>query len=463
MKPEALAKGPPTDEASEKAVLGSCLLSPAAMGHIADWLQTEHFSPLQPSNGIIFQAMRDCFDAGVPTDLRMVANRLREMGVLEQVGGVAYLSDLPKYVPNPRNVVHYAKTVTDKAVLRGVIEAAHDIIRIATAEGEIEEVVLRAEERLLQATNFKTRRDFKPISDYYEQAIDQIEQQQAGMEEVTGLPSGFQYFDQLTGGLQKSDLIIIGARPGMGKTTLATCIGCNAANRSKVVGLFSLEMDGLQVAQRIIAAASGVNMLKLRTGSLRTGPYEQVDELAHVIRVGEQIKAMPLFIDDTPGIRMAQIRTRAARLRANMGRLDLIIVDYAQLIGYPTKAGENRTQALTDISKQLKEMARELQVPVIVLAQLSRETEKRQTKLPELSDLGETSAFEKDADIVGLLYRDEYYNPQDTERPGVADLIIKKHRNGPTGVLSFRFDKETTSFHDLTDKEMEDLHSLAID
>lgn len=449
---------PPVDEATEKAVLGACLVSLSAFPSVADVLTEEHFSPLHPAHRHVYKAMLACYEDGQPTDIRMVASRLSVMGQLDEVGGSAFLRSLPDFVASVKHLPNYVDVLGRVYARRRTIDAAHRIISMAGShDGTADLLYSQADALLFASASLSDGQDFRSIGELYNEVLDEVEARQGGGD-ITGLPSGFHFFDEALGGMQKSDLIVLAARPSMGKTTFATNIGCHVAEAGGIVALFSMEMKDTQVAMRVIAAASGVDMHKLRTGKLGTGMYAQHDELADVLRSEALFRTMPLFINDAANLTVAGIRAKARKLQSRMGKIDLIIIDYAQLITTNSKS-ENRSVAVGEVTRQLKALARELDVPIILLSQLSREVEKRQSKIPQLSDLRDSGSIEQDADIVLFIYRDEYYDP-DSTRIGIGDIIIAKHRNGELRTVSLRFNKTTTSFEDLTLQEVEELAAI---
>ena len=431
---------PPQNVEAEQSVLGSLLIDRDAILRIAPFLRPEDF--YRESHAQIYQAILDLFERREPADFLTLCDALERRGVLEAVGGPAYITSLINAVPTPIHVEHYAHIVELAALRRRLIDAAGQIARLAYEEDrDIDEVIDRAEAILFEVTERREKKDLVPIkrlmADYY----DRIEYLQSHRDELVGLPTGFIDLDRLLGGLHRSDLLIIAGRPGMGKTSFGLSIALNAALKHKaVVAFFTLEMSGEQLVQRMVASETGIDSRRLMVGDIHDVEWERF------VKASGDLSDTLIFIDDTPSPTPLEIRSKCRRLAAEY-ELDLVIIDYLQLMAGGVRA-ENRQQEISYISRSLKGLARELHVPVIALSQLSRAVEARQDKRPILSDLRESGSIEQDADIVMFIYRDEVYDEL-SDRRNIADIIVAKHRNGPTGQVALRFAKEQTKFMDL--------------
>lgn len=435
---------PPQNTEAEQSVLGSILLDSSALVSAMDILQPDDF--YRDAHRQIYQAILALSDRGEPVDMITLCEELNRRGSLEAVGGVAYISTLANYVPSAANIEHYARIVKEKATLRDLISAAQRITAIGyEGQDEIEKILDEAEKLIFAVGEQRTGHDFAAVKDILLDAFENIEKVYQSKGQLTGVPSGFVDLDHMTSGFQPSDLIILAARPSMGKSAFALNVALHAAVRHHVpVAIFSLEMSKEQMAQRLLCAEANVDAHRLRTG------YIEDEDWPRLTRAVGPLAEAPIFIDDTPGISVAEIRSKARRLKAERG-LGLIIIDYLQLIQGRGKS-ESRQMEISEISRSLKGLARELLVPIISLAQLSRAPEQRQDHRPMLSDLRESGSLEQDADVVMFLYRDEYYNP-DTEDKNLAELIIAKQRNGPTGVVKLVWLKQFTKFVNLEKAE----------
>ncbi len=445
MPKEEFEKLPPQSIEAEQAVLGSLLLDKKAIIRVADILNPDDF--YRDIHKIIYQVILELFEKGEPIDLMTVSNRLEEQGLLEKIGGTSYLTALVNFVPTAANAVNYAKIVQKKKILRDLIEAAHNITQISYQEiEEIELVLDQAEKNIFAISQRSLKQFFTPIKPALEEAferIDQLHKHEGGT--LRGLPTGFPDLDNYLAGLQKGDYIILAARPSLGKTTLALDIARNVAVREKVpVGIFSLEMSASQLVDRILCAQAKIDLWKLRTGKLSgKGEYNDFTRLQEAMGV---LSESPIFIDDTAGSSVLEIKTKARRLQAEHG-LGLVIVDYIQLIN-PMSQRESMVQQMTDISRALKALARELNVPLLAVSQLSRATEQRSPRIPRLADLRESGSLEQDADVVLLIYREDLDIKQ-SERKNIADIIIAKHRNGPVGQIELYFNQDSVTFENL--------------
>ena len=428
---------PPQNVDAEEAVLGALLIDPDAIIRVATFLNAEDF--YREKHGWIYDTALALHDRREPIDLLTVCDELDRRGQLDEVGGPAFITALVNAVPTSIHAEHYARIVERTGTRRRLIEAAGQIAALAYQEADdVDEVVDRAEQVLFGVSERRISRELVPIkqvlSDYY----DRIEYLTRHRGELIGIPTGFERIDKLLGGLQRSDMVILAARPSVGKTSLALAFAHNAAKKhGQRVAFFSLEMSSEQVVQRIISAETAIDAQRLRRGEI------EQDEWGRFMKATGDLAETYFFIDDTPGASALEVRTKARRLHAEVG-VDLIVVDYLQLMRGDFRS-ENRVQEISSISRALKALARELNVPVLALSQLSRGVESRTDKRPILSDLRESGALEQDADVVMFIYRDEMYN-DNTEWPNIADVIIAKHRNGPTGTVQLYFRKELAQF-----------------
>ncbi len=434
---ETMSRMPPHNMEAEQSVLGCMLLDKESVATATDFLNSDDF--YADAHKEIFDSMVEIYDRGEPVDLVTVTEQLRQRGTLEAVGGVAYLSDLSMAVPSTANIKYYVDIVEEKAILRRLIAACNDIIsKSYEAREEIDLIIDHAEKSIFQITQRNTVSDFEPIKTVLLETYSKIEEMSKNQGKIIGVPTGFHDFDQKTSGLQPSDLILVAARPSMGKTSFVLNIAQYAAIRANVpVAIFSLEMSKDQLVQRMLSAEANVELQKIRTGDLSEEDWIKLVEAAG------PLSQAPIYIDDTPGISVMEMRSKARRLKLEKG-LGMIIIDYLQLMSGRGRA-ENRQQEISEISRSLKALARELSVPVVTLSQLSRAPEARTDHRPMLSDLRESGAIEQDADLVAFLYRDEYYNP-DTEKKNIAEVIIAKQRNGPTGTVELVWLGQYTKF-----------------
>jgi replicative DNA helicase len=434
-------KLPPQNIDAEKSLLGALLLDKEAINKIADLIKPEDF--YQHGHQLIAQAAFGLFERHEPIDLLSLSNKLSEMGTLEQVGGLAYLTSLVNAVPTSAHVATYAKIVQRKKMLRDLISAAHHIIGLGYQEDEDVETLLDEAERKLFAVSQKSlTKNFLEVGSTLDSAMERITTQQDGT--LRGYKTGYLDLDNTLGGLQKSDLIILAARPSVGKTAFAVNLAYNIARQGIPVGLFSMEMSIDQVVDRFIALSAGVSLWEMRTGKLS---HEQ-DELLRVTMACDELKKCPLYIDDSPSPNILQMRTMARRLQAEHG-LGLIIVDYLQLMS-ARRNYDSPVQQVTEISRGLKGLAKELNIPILALSQLSRAIEQRDGHKPKLSDLRDSGSIEQDADLVMFIHREDKNKPReqvDASKINTADLIIAKHRNGPTGEIKFRIDPVSLRFH----------------
>lgn len=431
----------PHSQEAEEAVLGSVLINPDAFYEVAAFLIAEDFFLLR--NSWVWEAMVRLNERSEVIEYLTVIEELRSQGRLNDIGGAAYITYLISNTPTSIHAEAYGRLVQRAAIRRRLLEAAEEINTIARQEdADINEVIDRAEGTLFRVTEQRSRKDLismqQALSDYYYR----IEYLYTNQDEKLGVPTGFMALDNLLGGFQKGDLIIIAARPGVGKTSLMLNMAMNATRSKARVAVFSLEMSTEQLIQRLVATETRINQQKLRLGQLNEHEWDLFVEATG------SLGGLKMFLDDTPALSVMQLRTKCRRLYRESG-LDLVIVDYLQLMTTGGRVdGTNRVQEISHISRNLKEIAREINVPIVAGAQLSRAVEQRTDKRPVLSDLRESGSIEQDADVVMFIYRDEMYN-ENTERPNEADIIVAKHRNGPTGQIELFFNKELTQFANL--------------
>jgi len=433
---------PPQNIEAEQAVLGAVLIKKEALTEVQEILQPEDF--YREAHRVVYSAMEELFLHNEAVDLVTLTEQLRKKDQLEKVGGLAFVTALANSVPTAANVSYHAKIVREKADLRNLIDAATEIAGKAYEDAdEVENIMDEAEKKILSLASSRTGSDFEPIKTILMNSIDRISALYESKGGLTGLSTGFKDLDQLTSGLQPSDLVLVAARPSMGKTAFTLNIAAHAALRDHSVAFFSLEMSKEQLVQRMLCSEGAIDSQRLRTGQLED------EEWGKLIGTADRLSKAKIFIDDTPGITVMELRSKARRLKAEHG-LELVVIDYLQLMqGRSSRSGDNRQQEISEISRSLKALARELNVPVVALSQLSRSVESRQVKKPMLSDLRESGSLEQDADIVMFLYREDYYD-QDTENKNITEVIIAKHRNGPVDTVSLFFQKEFTKFRDLT-------------
>ena len=438
---EQHGRTPPHNIEAEQAVIGAVFLEAEAFSTAAERLTSKDF--FRASHQVIFQAMYELFEKGEPIDLVSVTILLTNKGEIDVAGGAVYLTEVAESVPTAANIDYYARIVEEKALLRRLIKTATNIVTESfDKEDSVESVLDTAEKSILEVANKKNTGAFKPIKDVLINVYENIEQLHHQEDEVTGIPTGFTDLDRMTAGFQRNDLIIVAARPSVGKTAFALNIAQNVAVRANEnVAIFSLEMGAEQLVQRMLCAEGNIDSQRLRTGKL-----EQEDWGKLTMAMGSLSHA-GIYIDDTPGVRVTDIRSKCRRLKQEHG-LGMIIIDYLQLIQGSEGSQENRQQEVSEISRSLKGLARELEVPLIALSQLSRGVESRQDKRPMMSDLRESGSIEQDADIVGFLYRDDYYD-KESEQQNIIEIILAKQRNGPTGTVELAFVKEYNKFVDL--------------
>lgn len=448
---------PPQNIEAEQAVLGAILLENEALFTALEIIKADDF--YKQSHQKIFAAMVELAEEQEPIDLVTVTAKLSDQQELEQVGGVRYLTELANAVPTAANVDYYAGIVEEKALLRRLIRTATEIVQNGYSGAEdVKQLLSDAEQRIMEISNRKNSSGFVAIKDVLMEVFERVEFLFNNRDGETGIASGFTDLDRMTSGFQRSDLIIVAARPSVGKTAFALNIAQNVGVRTgETVAIFSLEMGAAQLVQRMLCAESNVDANKLRTGELEPEDWEKL-----TMAIGTLSEAK-IFIDDSPTLTVMDIRSKCRRLKQEHG-LGMVVIDYLQLIQGRGRSGENRQQEVSEISRTLKAIARELDVPVIALSQLSRSVEQRQDKRPMMSDLRESGSLEQDADIVGFLYRDDYYNDE-TDKQNIIEIIISKQRNGPTGTVELAFVKEYNKFvnldhrYDVSDVPPEPVHA----
>ena len=437
---DKLDKTVPANPEAEEAVLGSLLIDPDAVLKVASFLEAGDF--YRERNGWIYRAILDLHERREPADFVTLCDELERNNILQEIGGAAYITQLINNVPSAAYVEHYGHIVERTATLRRLIDAAGQIAALAYEETqEVDEIVDRAEQIVFNVAERRIRRDLVAVRQVMHDVVDRIDYLHRHQGQILGVPSGFTQLDRLLGGFQKSDLIILAARPAVGKTSLALNFALNAARKfRKVVAYFSLEMSSEQLVLRLLSTETGIDQQRLRKGEIEDRDWDMIMAAA-----GELSSTM-LYIDDTPAMSALELRTKARRLQAEHG-LDLLVVDYLQLMRGDNRS-ENRVQEISYISRALKGLARELEAPVIALSQLSRAIESRTDHKPQLSDLRESGAIEQDSDIVMFIYREDMHK-ENSDKKNIADVIVAKHRNGPTDTIPLYFRRELTKFENL--------------
>ena len=451
---------PPQNIEAEQSVIGAMLIDKNAVGIVTEKLMPEDF--YRQAHQLIFSAMLTLHSKNEPIDMITVVDELKKMGKLDDVGGISYITLLANAVPTAANAKYHAQIVEDKALLRQLVEGGTAIASMGYEGTEdVRDIMDQAEKTILRISNRKGGKDFAAIDEVVTETLNRIAVLMESKDAVTGVATGFQDLDKLTGGLHPSDFIILAARPSMGKTALALNMAQNVAIRGarkgeapKRVAFFSLEMSREQLVQRMLCAEADVNAQWLRGGGEREKERDNSDIWNRLWVASDRLANSQIFIDDTPGISIMEMRSKARRLQAE-GGLDLVVIDYLQLMQGTAgrNNSDNRQQEVSEISRGLKALARELNVPVLALSQLSRSVEARQVKKPMLSDLRESGSLEQDADIVMFLYREDYYKGADEAPTNITELIVAKHRNGPTGRVNLFFKSECTRFRDLSKRE----------
>lgn len=429
---------PPQNVEAEASLIGSLLIDKDAIIKVADIVGLDDFYVTK--NSQIFESILGLFEHREPIDVVTLADSLEKKGYLESIGGASYLTELVNSVPSSAHVAQYAHIVADKATLRRLIEAASSINSMAYGEGgALDSVLDEAEQALFAVSQKHLKQNFTPIQEVLTSSFERLDTLHKDKNALRGVPTGYRELDNLLAGLQNSDLIILAARPSMGKTSFALNIAQHVATKEGIpVGIFSLEMSKEQLIDRLLSSEAGIDSWKLRTGNLEDSDFEKINKAMGTL------SESPIYIDDSAMANVMEMRTKARRLQSE-NDLGLIVIDYLQLMSGRSTGGDNRVQEISEISRGLKGLARELNVPVIALSQLSRSVEMRSPKIPQLSDLRESGSIEQDADVVMFIYREDYYE-KESERKGMADLLIKKHRNGPTGEVELFFQPEQMLF-----------------
>jgi replicative DNA helicase len=442
MEPTA-TKQPPQNSEAEASLLGAILIDTDAIVKIADIITADDFYDVRHKR--IYESIAKLYEKRSPIDVLTLSNQLKDNGYLDMVGGAAFLTELTNFVPTAAHVEQYAEIVAQKAVRRRLITASNEITGLGYDESSsLRDLIEQAESRLFEVSQQHVKQSVVSIEAILAESFERLDDLHKDKKKIRGIPTGFKDMDNMLAGLQRSDLFILAARPSMGKTAFALNLAHNVAVQAKEpVLLFSLEMSKEQLVDRLLSMESGVDAWALRTGNLTDNDFEKIGQAMGTL------SEAPIFIDDTPSITVSDLRTKARR-EAHQRPLGLIIVDYLQLMSGGGRFGGdgNRVQEISEISRGLKGVARELNVPLIALSQLSRSVESRTPQIPQLSDLRESGSIEQDADIVAFIYREEYYNPE-TDRKKITDILIKKHRNGPTGAVELYFDNEKQRFRSL--------------
>ncbi len=440
---------PPQNTEAEASLLGAVLIDSDAIVKIADIVDGDDF--YEEKNKRIYEAILQLYEKHSPIDVLTLSDQLKATGFLDIIGGSAYLTELTNFVPTASHVEQYAEIVAQKALRRRLIKASQEIVGMGYDEARnLQQLIEEAESRLFEVSQRHIKQDVTSLETILTESFDRLDELHRDKGKIRGVPTGFKDLDAILAGLQKSDLFILAARPSMGKTALALNLAHNVAVKAdQSVLLFSLEMSKEQLVDRMLAMESGVDAWALRTGNLTDADFEKIGQAMGTLSEAQ------IFIDDSPGITVSDLRTKARR-EAHLRPLGLIVVDYLQLMSGGAKFGGegNRVQEISEISRGLKGIARELNVPLVALSQLSRSVESRSPQIPQLADLRESGSIEQDADVVAFIYREDYYNP-DTDRRNITDIFIKKHRNGPTGAVELFFDKEKQRFRSLDSRHSE--------
>ena len=435
---------------AEKSVLGSCFLSPNALLMTIESLDETDF--FDERNQKIFKALKVLAEEKTPVDLTTITTTLTRLNYLTDIGGVSYLIEITNFVPTAANIEYYLKEVNNTSILRRLIETATDIATSGyNLEENVNDILDQAERKILTIVKNRKGSEFKTIQSVLVKTEEDLQKLAEAKGEITGIPSGWYDIDKVTAGLHENELIILAARPGMGKTAFALNIATYITTHTdKSVAVFNLEMGAEQLANRIISSLGQIEGYKLRTGKMLNNDWKRFDQAV------SRLNDAKLYIDDTPGITIGEIRAKCRRLASSTDGLDLVIIDYLQLISGGKNYGANRQQEVADISRSLKTLAMELHIPVIALAQLSRTVEGREDKRPMLSDLRESGSIEQDADLVGFLYRDDYYTKEaKNDATSISEFIIAKHRSGPQATIQLLFKKDTSTFLNMSKNESE--------
>ncbi len=440
---------PPQNTDAEASLLGAILIDSDAIVKIADALSADDFYDERHQR--IFEGIKQLYDKHSPIDVLTLTDQLKANGLIDMVGGPSYLSELTNYVPTAAHIEQYAGIVSQKALRRKLIKSSQEIVTLGYDETKnLQELIEEAESSLFQTSQRYVGQNVISLEEILSDSFERLDELHKDKDKIRGIPTGFRDLDNMLAGLQRSDLIILAARPAMGKSALALNLAHNITTKAdESVLFFSLEMSKEQLVDRLLAMESGVDAWSLRTGNLSDTDFEKIGQAMGTLSEAQ------MFFDDTPGITVSDLRTKARR-EAHRRPISLIIVDYLQLMsgGGRYQSEGNRVQEISEISRGLKGIARELNVPLIALSQLSRSVENRSPQIPNLADLRESGSIEQDADVVAFLYREDYYNPE-SERKGITDLFIKKHRNGPVGAIELFFDKERQRFRSLDKRRSE--------
>ncbi|HJQ09291.1 MAG TPA: replicative DNA helicase [Candidatus Saccharimonadales bacterium] len=446
MEPGTKSQQQPQNLEAEASLLGAILIDSDALVKIADVIGIEDF--YDPRHARIYEAILALYERRSPIDVLTLADQLKSTGFLDMVGGPAYLTELTNFVPTATHVEQYAEIVAQKAMRRRLIRASQDLTNLGYDESkQLRELIEEAEQRLFKVSQQHVKQSVVSLETILAESFDRLDDLHKDKGKIRGVPTGYRDLDNVLAGLQRSDLFILAARPSMGKTALVLNLAHNVSVMAKEpVLFFSLEMSKEQLVDRLLSMESGVDAWALRTGNLTDQDFEKIGQAMGTL------SEAPVYIDDTPGITVSDLRTKARR-EAHQHGLGLIIVDYLQLMSGGSKFGgsDNRVQEISEISRGLKGVARELNVPLIALSQLSRSVENRNPQIPQLADLRESGSIEQDADVVAFIYREDYYNPE-TENKNVATILIKKHRNGPTDNVDLYFDRDKQRFRSLDRK-----------
>lgn len=440
------SKQPPQNAEAEASLLGAILIDSDAIVKIADAISAADFFEMRHQR--IYEAMLDLYEKRSAIDVLTLADKLKNNNYLDMVGGPAYLTELTNFVPTAAHAEQYADIVAQKAMRRRLITTAQEMSQMGFDESlGLRELIEEAESKLFSVSQQQVKQSIVSIEDILAQSFERLDDLHKDKQKLRGIPTGYKDMDGMLAGLQRSDLFILAARPSMGKTAFVLNLAHNVAVKAKEpVLIFSLEMSKEQLVDRLLSMQSGVDAWALRTGNLTDADFEKIGEAMGVL------SEAPIYIDDTPGITVSDMRTKARR-EAHHHKLGLVIVDYLQLMSGGSRFGSdgNRVQEISEISRGLKGVARELDVPLIALSQLSRSVESRSPQIPQLADLRESGSIEQDADIVAFLYREDYYNP-DSDRKNIMDVLIKKHRNGPTGGVELYFDRDKQKISSLDNR-----------
>lgn len=439
------AKVPPQNSEAEASLLGAILIDPDAIVKISDTISIADFYDERHQR--IYEATQQLYEKHNPIDVLTLSDQLKAAGFLDMVGGSSYLTELTNFVPTAAHVEQYAEIIAQKALRRRLIQASQEIVGLGYDEAQgLQELIENAESRLFEVSQRHVKQDITSLESILTDSFDRLDELHKDKGKIRGVPTGYKDLDNILAGLQRSDLFILAARPSMGKTAMVLNLAHNVAVGGEPVLVFSLEMSKEQLVDRMLARESGVDAWALRTGNLSDADFEKIGQAMGTLSEAQ------IYIDDTPGITVSDLRTKARR-EAHQHPLGLIIVDYLQLMSGGARFGgdSNRVQEISEISRGLKGIARELNVPLLALSQLSRSVENRSPQIPQLADLRESGSIEQDADVVAFLYREDYYNPE-SDRRNVMDVLIKKHRNGPVGNVELYFDREKQRIRGLDTK-----------